>query len=364
VPELGDLLRDVAMSCTAVVCCRTTKEQKADVVNLIQSKLRRGGVCLAIGDGANDVPMLKMAQVGVGVFGREGRQAVQNCDYAIAQFSHLERLLLYHGRLSYLRTSKLVLYFFYKNLAFTIPQWVYGWYNGMSGTSLFDDFMLMCFNMVFTSLPVVMIGVFEKDCDPEDELGGALARHLRKMYARLYYTGQKDTVFRKATFSVILMGVATGVLSFYAGTHMLSVYPLDLSGRGSTDVWLLSVICLTGLLVTDGLIVFAILDSVTLPVALLVVFSMLLYMSYIFVSGFGHLRTVSVVLLPLLKSFHFYIAVGLIVLVSVLPIVMFNVFYKEFGTSRRATWLKARWAADSKNLPYTEPLLSEHDSAM
>lgn len=41
---------------------------------------------LSIGDGANDVAMIQAADVGIGILGKEGRQAVNNSDYAIAQF--------------------------------------------------------------------------------------------------------------------------------------------------------------------------------------------------------------------------------------------------------------------------------------
>ena len=44
------------------------------------------GKMLAIGDGANDVAMIQAAQIGVGIMGKEGRQAVNNSDYAIGQF--------------------------------------------------------------------------------------------------------------------------------------------------------------------------------------------------------------------------------------------------------------------------------------
>ena len=71
---------------------------------------------LAIGDGANDVPMLQGAHVGAGISGQEGMQAVNNADFAIAQFRYLKRLLFVHGRWSYRRSSKLVCYIFYKNV--------------------------------------------------------------------------------------------------------------------------------------------------------------------------------------------------------------------------------------------------------
>ena len=71
---------------------------------------------LAIGDGANDVPMIQQAHIGIGIAGQEGMQAVLASDYAIGQFSFLSRLLLVHGRWNYRRMALLVCYMFYKFL--------------------------------------------------------------------------------------------------------------------------------------------------------------------------------------------------------------------------------------------------------
>ena len=70
---------------------------------------------LAIGDGANDVSMIQMADVGVGISGQEGMQAVMSSDFAIARFKFLAPLLLVHGHWCYDRLAKMFLYFFYKN---------------------------------------------------------------------------------------------------------------------------------------------------------------------------------------------------------------------------------------------------------
>ncbi|KAF4742695.1 hypothetical protein FOZ62_023355 [Perkinsus olseni] len=101
-------LTDLLMKASGVVVCRATKEQKSQVVSLVMDRVgSEGSLCLAIGDGANDVPMLNKAHVGIAIFGKEGMAAVQNADFAIAQFWHLTRMLLVHGRLCYLRISKL-----------------------------------------------------------------------------------------------------------------------------------------------------------------------------------------------------------------------------------------------------------------
>lgn len=91
----------------SVVCCRVTPKQKSLVVALAK-KYKNSCIRLSIGDGANDVPMILEANIGVGIRGEEGTQAVRSADYAISQFSYLEKLLLFHGRLGYRRVSWMV----------------------------------------------------------------------------------------------------------------------------------------------------------------------------------------------------------------------------------------------------------------
>jgi len=107
-PEISD---------RAVICCRVTPMQKAILVQVI--KTSKKAATLATGDGANYVSMIKAANIGVGVSGHEGTQAVLASNYSIAQFWFLERLLLVHGRLSCYPMCKFLHCFFYKNFAFT-----------------------------------------------------------------------------------------------------------------------------------------------------------------------------------------------------------------------------------------------------
>ena len=79
-----------------------------------------GKITLAIGDGANDVSMILEGNVGVGIFGKEGRQAANNADFAIGEFKFLRRLLLVHGRWNYVRQSKVFLYSMHKNMVLTL----------------------------------------------------------------------------------------------------------------------------------------------------------------------------------------------------------------------------------------------------
>jgi phospholipid-translocating ATPase len=129
-PQLERLFLEVVMQCKSVICCRVTPLQKALVVELI--KKNRHAVTLAIGDGANDVSMIKAAHIGVGISGQEGMQAVLASDYSIAQFRFLERLLLVHGRWSYYRMCSFLRYFFNKNFAFTLCHFWYAFFCGFS----------------------------------------------------------------------------------------------------------------------------------------------------------------------------------------------------------------------------------------
>jgi len=101
--------------------------------------------------------------VGVGISGREGLQAVNSSDYAIAQFSFLQRLLLVHGRQSYRRLSKLMLYCFYKQVVFNLPLYFYSVSAGWSGQSVYEPWSMTVFNMLFTALPIMFFALLDQD---------------------------------------------------------------------------------------------------------------------------------------------------------------------------------------------------------
>ncbi|XP_023612464.1 phospholipid-transporting ATPase IB isoform X2 [Myotis lucifugus] len=134
---------DLALSCKAVICCRVSPLQKSEIVDVVKKRVK--AITLAIGDGANDVGMIQTAHVGVGISGNEGMQATNNSDYAIAQFSYLEKLLLVHGAWSYNRVTKCILYCFYKNVVLYIIE-------------------------IFTALPPFTLGIFERSCTQESML--------------------------------------------------------------------------------------------------------------------------------------------------------------------------------------------------
>jgi len=77
-------------------------------------------ITLAIGDGANDVSMILSADIGVGLFGKEGNRAADSSDFAISEFRHLWFLIFKHGRWNYKRMAMMINYFYYKNFVYTV----------------------------------------------------------------------------------------------------------------------------------------------------------------------------------------------------------------------------------------------------
>jgi len=103
----------------SMICNRAAPAQKAYVVRWVMKTY--SGICLAIGDGANDVSMIQASNVGIGIMGQEGTQAALASDFIIYRFCFLKKLLFVHGHYNYLRTSKVVLICIYKNLACILP---------------------------------------------------------------------------------------------------------------------------------------------------------------------------------------------------------------------------------------------------
>uniref|UniRef100_A0A8C1B7W2 Phospholipid-transporting ATPase n=1 Tax=Cyprinus carpio carpio TaxID=630221 RepID=A0A8C1B7W2_CYPCA len=137
-----EIFLEICRNCSAVLCCRMAPLQKAQIVKLIKAS-KEHPITLAIGDGANDVSMILEAHVGIGIMGKEGRQAARNSDYAITKFKHLKKMLLVHGHYYYIRIAELVQYFFYKNVCFIFPQFLYQFFCGFSQQPLYDTCLFL-----------------------------------------------------------------------------------------------------------------------------------------------------------------------------------------------------------------------------
>ncbi|KAH9580003.1 P-type ATPase [Trypanosoma melophagium] len=147
-PSLAERFAVLSDACVSVICARVTPSQKAAVTQFVRSK---GFMTLAVGDGGNDVAMLQEAHVGVGIVGKEGKQAARAADFSIARFSDLRALVFVHGQQSYTRTAYVIKYSFYKSMLISFIQLAFnvvGTY--VSGGTFWNSFSLTLWNGAYT----------------------------------------------------------------------------------------------------------------------------------------------------------------------------------------------------------------------
>ncbi|XP_058651191.1 probable phospholipid-transporting ATPase VD [Onychostoma macrolepis] len=186
--ELQGSFLELTCCCRSVICCRSTPLQKSQVVRLVRDKLKV--MTLAIGDGANDVSMIQMADVGIGISGQEGMQAVMSSDFAISRFKFLRKVILVHGHWCYARLANMILYFFYKNVMYVNLLFWYQIFCGFSGSTMTNSWVLIFFNLLFTSVPPIIYGVLDKDVSGETLLD----------LPDLYKSGQNSQAYLPSTF--------------------------------------------------------------------------------------------------------------------------------------------------------------------
>ncbi|XP_022887472.1 putative phospholipid-transporting ATPase 9 [Olea europaea var. sylvestris] len=218
--DVKKLFLELAVGCASVICCRSSPKQKALVTRLVKEETKK--TILAIGDGANDVGMLQEADIGIGISGVEGMQAVMSSDIAIAQFRFLERLLLVHGHWCYRRISSMICYFFYKNVTFGFTVFLYEAYTSFSGQPAFNDWFLSLYNVFFTSLPVIALGVFDQDVS---------ARFCLK-FPLLYQEGVQNVLFSwRRIIGWMLNGLCSAVIVFFFCIKALNPQSFNKDGK-------------------------------------------------------------------------------------------------------------------------------------
>jgi phospholipid-transporting ATPase len=245
--EISKIFLELAIMCKAVICCRVSPLQKALVVKLV--KKNQKAILLAIGDGANDVSMIQAAHVGVGISGVEGLQAARSADVAISQFRFLKKLLLVHGAWSYRRLSKLILclslsFLFEcgRQCSFLSDRLVlqehhivhdavlgasmlsrappaprscsvqFAFFNNFSGQIAYESWTLSMYNVLFSLLPPLVIGIFDQ----------FVSARILDRYPQLYTLGQKNVFFTKTAF---WMWVGNALYHSFVST--LFIYPCD-----------------------------------------------------------------------------------------------------------------------------------------
>ena len=197
-------LLELSQMCKSFIATRVGPDLKGQIVMMIRDNSSPDIVTLAIGDGANDVNMIQKAHVGVGIEGLEGKQAVNNSDFAIAQFRFLQKLLLCHGRWCYRRMATVSYYMFYKNAFFVFANWFTGFWQNFSGQNFYLEYPLyQGHNMFWTALPIIIFGVFDKD----------LVKDVCMRVPEVYQDGIKGVYFSNKIFAQwIFEAFVTGII--------------------------------------------------------------------------------------------------------------------------------------------------------
>ncbi|MBA0749858.1 hypothetical protein Gogos_003736 [Gossypium gossypioides] len=232
--ELEERLFQLSCNCSVVLCCRVAPLQKAGIVSLV--KKRTADMTLAIGDGANDVSMIQMADVGVGISGQEGRQAVMASDFAMGQFRFLVPLLLVHGHWNYQRMGYMILYNFYRNAVFVLVLFWYVLFTSFTLTTAITEWSSVLYSVIYTALPTIVVGILDKD----------LSRRTLLKYPQLYRAGQKQECYNKKLFWITMIDTFwQSAVAFFI--PLLAYWGSTIDASSIGDLWTLAVVILVNL---------------------------------------------------------------------------------------------------------------------
>jgi phospholipid-translocating P-type ATPase (flippase) len=207
------LIYELGIASRSCVCCRLTPLQKRQLVELVREK-DPSTITLAVGDGANDVPMIEGAHLGVAIRGKEGAQAVQVSDVAISQFRFLVPLLLCHGRRAYRRVAIYLCYYLYKNVVLAMGDVVWMHLDEYRGRIAFPEWVSINYNVFFTSWHILFLLGF--DLDVPDAVANS--------HPELYLVGPRRQLFNKLIFSRwMIFALYHGVVAWVVPYYMISV---------------------------------------------------------------------------------------------------------------------------------------------
>ena len=192
----------IASKAPAVVCCRCSPTQKTLIVRGMKTHTTMRTA--AIGDGGNDVGMIQEAHLGIGIVGKEGKQASLAADFSILEFRSVKLLLLWHGRLSYKRSAVLAQFVIHRGLIISIIQIIFSFMFYFTSIQIYNGYLMLGYSTIYTTLPVFSI-VFDEDVD----LGSVIK------FPVLYKILQKGRVLNVKTF------VAWCVKSIYQGAVIM-----------------------------------------------------------------------------------------------------------------------------------------------
>ena len=224
--EQRAMLLHIGKCVLSIIACRLTPVQKQMLVKLVKKDTIPKATTLAIGDGANDVSMIREGNVGVGIFGKEGRQAANNSDFAIGEFKFLKRLLLVHGRWNYVRQARVFLYSMHKNMVLALSLFFFSYRAALSGTSMYQSWIYSVYNFAL-GLPIIFLGIMNQD----------VSAAFAMAYPQVYSTGLTNAlldikVVRMWIWNAILYALLLSSLVFIVMEPTYEEHDLYSMGTG------------------------------------------------------------------------------------------------------------------------------------
>ncbi len=300
----------IAVLANTVICCRVSPLQKSKVINYVKN-FSPNSITLAIGDGGNDVSMLLESHIGIGIYGEEGNAAVQASDVSIGEFKFLKRLLLFHGRVDNNRIGQLILYFFYKNFVFTTTQYFFGFFCFMSGQTIIDDWLITLYNLLFTSLPLVVQALSDFDILEKD------SKEAKKLFPFLYRESREVMPkFNLQNFIFYLSrGLLTGIVAFYIVVYV--DYHCAFNDKGDYgNIWYVSIKIYTNILISISITLFLNIRYITIFFPIILFLSFALYIIFLIISHYLIEFKSCATVIDTLRSEKFYFDIFIVVCIQ------------------------------------------------
>ncbi|XP_075253363.1 putative phospholipid-transporting ATPase IIB [Convolutriloba macropyga] len=291
----------LVIQCPAVVVCRCSPTQKELVVILIQKHTRKR--CAAIGDGGNDVSMIQAADAGIGIEGKEGKQASLAADFSITQFRYVGRLFLVHGRNCYKRSAALAQFVMHRGLIISFIQAIFSACFYFAAVSLYHGFLVVGYATLFTVLPVFSL-VFDKDVRPD----------VAMMYPELYKELLKGRYLTLKTFLIwVLVSIYQASVLMYGALLLFDEEFLHIVS-----------ISFTGLVLTEWIMVCLTIETWIWVHAVAILISVACYTATVFIDTGTFTR-------DFVFSWEFVWKVVVITVVSCVPIYIIKILKKKFS---------------------------------
>ncbi|XP_075263980.1 putative phospholipid-transporting ATPase IIA isoform X2 [Convolutriloba macropyga] len=292
---------DLAVQCPAVVICRCSPTMKADVVRLIQRHTNKR--CAAIGDGGNDVSMIQAADAGIGIVGKEGKQASLAADFSINQFKYVQRLFLVHGRNSYKRSAALSQFVMHRGLIISVMQAIFSACFYFAAVSLYDGYLVTGYATIYTMFPVFSL-VFDKDVTPE----------IAMMYPELYKELLKGRYLTVKTFLIwVLVSIYQASVLMFGAIILFEEQFLHIVA-----------ISFTALIGTELIMIALTIQTWMIVMALSILFSIGVYAASMFVLKATFNR-------EFVTSWDFVWKTAVITLISCMPIYIMKMLRRKFN---------------------------------